>query len=830
MRLGFSPACRAALGSLVLAPGAALVSAALTPGAAIVTSVGIAVSAGLASPAHAQELPTGNPYPFVVRDFRVEGAQRISEGTIYNYLPINIGDTLTAQRIAEAVRALYGTGFFQDVELREDGSTLVIAVLERPSIEEFTFDGNKDIKDEDLEKVLKQAGLTKGKTFDQSVLDELTRSLTEEYYSRGKYAAKVTPTVENLPDNRVRVSIKIEEGQRAKIREINIVGNTTYKDKDLLDQFELKTGGFLSFIKNDDRYSKESLEGDLEKLRSYYMDRGYADFRIEDTQVAISPDKRDIFITIGISEGDQYTFGDIKLAGEMVVPEADLRSLIFPRKGGTFSQQLLTLTEKGMNLRLGQDGYAFSKVQSVPELHEDTKTVDVTFFVDPQNRVYVRRINFTGADSVEDEVFRREMRQLEGGYLSNDLLELSKTRLQRLPYVKNVDFETTPVPGSPDLVDVDYKIEEGLPGQFGGSIGYSQAQGIILGGNFVHSNFLGTGNRVAVNLSGGAYQKIYDVNFTNPYRTINGLSRSISLTYQDITQFTSYTSDFSTTTLGGGINWSYPISEIQYVNFGFQYQSAELLTSAFSSQQALDWVRSNGNPFTIPENSSLFGTDVKSLELALGWLRDSRNRTLFADAGSRLRFNINTTVPGSEVEYYVASFDTTKYFKMPGRWRFRINSELAYGDAFGDTTALPPFRNFYAGGPGSVRGYKQSKLGPLDSLNNPYGGNLLFTNQFEILVPTPAKFQGSARLSLFYDIGNVFSTGGVKFYDKLGAPIDYGFAYDRLKRSAGVAVEWLAPLGLLSFSYAIPLNEDKETDRFYGDDVEQFQFNIGQAF
>ncbi|HEU4618583.1 MAG TPA: outer membrane protein assembly factor BamA [Gammaproteobacteria bacterium] len=806
MRFAFSIRSRGALVALVLA------------------------AAGFAPATQAQELPAGNPYPFVVRDFRVEGAQRISEGTIYNYLPINIGDTVTEQRVAEAVRALYGTGFFQDVELRGDGSTLVIAVLERPSIEEFTFDGNKDIKDDDLQKVLKQAGLTKGKTFDRSVLEELTRSLTEEYYSRGKYAAKITPTVENLPDNRVRVSIKIEEGQRAKIREINIVGNKTYPDKDILDQFELKTGHFLSFIKNDDRYSKESLEGDLEKLRSYYMDRGFADFRIDDTQVAISPDKRDIFITIGITEGDRYTFGDVKLAGEMVVPEQDLRALILARKGATFSQQLLTVTEKAMNLRLGEDGYAFSKVQSVPDIHEDTKTVDVTFFVDPQNRVYVRRINFTGSDSVEDEVFRREMRQMEGGYLSNDLLDRSKVRIQRLPYVKNVDYETVPVSGSPDQVDVNYKIEEGLPGQFGGSIGYSQAQGIILGGQFAHSNFLGTGNRVAVNLSGGAYQKIYDVNFTNPYRTINELSRSISLTYQDITQFTSYTSDFSTTTLGGGINWSYPISETQYFNFGFQYQSAELLTSAFSSQQAVDWVRNNGHPFSVPDTSSVFGTDVKTLELAVGWLLDSRNRTLFPDAGSRLRFSLNSTVPGSEVEYYVASLDATKYFKMPGRWRFRINSELAYGEALGDTTALPPFRNFYAGGPGSVRGFKQSKLGPLDSLNNPYGGNLLVTSQFEILMPTPAKFQNSARLSLFYDIGNVFSTGGVQFYDKLGDPVDYGFDYNRLKRSVGVSVEWLAPLGLLSFSYAVPLNEDKETDRFYGDDVERFQFNVGQAF
>ncbi len=784
---------------------------------------------GWATGAFAQDLPA-DPYPFVVKNFKVEGAQRISEGTIYNYLPINIGDTLTRQRVAEAVRALYSTGFFQDVELRAQGSTLIIAVLERPSIEDFTFKGNKDIKDDDLKKVLKQAGLTKGKTFDRSVLDELTQSLTEEYYSRGKYGAKIMPKVEKLPDNRVRVSIQIDEGQRAKIREINIVGNKSFPDKEILSQFKLKTGGLLSFIKNDDRYSKESLQGDLETLRSFYMDRGYADFHIDDTQVAISPDKRDIFITIAINEGEKYKFGKIKLAGQMVVPEQDLKGLILAQTGATFSQQILSSTQELMNLRLGVDGYANAKVQPVPDLDRDTKTVDVTFFVDPQHRVYVRRINFTGASGVEDQVFRREMRQLEGGYLSNNELERSKVRLQRLPYVKKVDYETVPVPGSADQVDVNYKIEEGLPGQFGGSIGYSQDQGIILGGNFTHSNFLGTGNRVSVNLSGGAYQKIYDINFTNPYTTINELSRSISLTYQDITQFTSYTSDFSTKTLSGGINWSYPLSEVQYLTFGFLYGDAQLLTSAYSSQQARDWVLSNGKSFSIDPVNGIYGSDVKSLEVAAGWILDSRNRTLFPDAGARVRFNLNVTTPASQVEYYVAQLDLTKYFRLPGRWRFRINSELAYGEPFGSTTALPPYRNFYAGGPGSVRGFKQSKLGPRDSLNNPYGGNLLVTNQFELVLPTPSKFQGSGRMSLFFDMGNVFSTDNVKFYDRLGDPINYGFDYNKLKRSVGISVQWLAPLGLLSFSYAVPLNADKETDRFYGDDVERFQFNVGQAF
>ena len=766
--------------------------------------------------------------PFVVRNFRVEGDQRIAEGTIYNYLPINIGDTVDERRLRESTRALFDTGFFQDLEFRRDGDTLVIVVLERPSILEFTFDGNKDIKDDDLEKVLNENGLTPGKTFDRSTLDQLTNSLTEEYYGRGKYAAKVTPTVEPVEDNRVRVSIQIEEGDRAKIRQVNIVGNTTFEEEEIIADFELSTGNWMSFIRQNDRYSKEALEGDLEKLRSFYMDRGFADFRTDDVQVAISPDKRDIFVTISVTEGDRYTIADVKLAGEMVVPEEDLKGLILTQPGETFSQAVLTQSEELMGLRLGQDGYAFAEIRAVPELNEETKQATITFFVDPRNRVYVRRINFNGADNVNDEVFRREMRQLEGGYLSNNLVERSKLSLQQLPYVESVENETTPVPGSPDLVDVDFEIEEGLPGQFGGSLGFSETFGVTLGGNFIHSNFMGTGRRVALELRGGEYQKVYDINFTDPYRNIDGVSRTISFTYQDITQFTSVTSDFSTTTLSAGMNWRYPVANFQFLTFGFAYQDAELLTSQFSSQQALEWVGTNGESFAVP--GGFIGTKVKTLDLVTAWQRITLNAGLFPTGGSRLSVGLNATVPGSDIEYYTTNIDFTKYIRLPGEWRFRINSELSYGDGFGDTTTIPPFRNRYGGGPGSVRGFKESYLGPRDQFGNPYGGNMLFANQFELIIPTPEKISGSTRIALFFDVGGVFSTGGVSFFDKLGDPIDYDFGYDRLKKSVGLGVEWLAPLGLLRFSYAAPLNEDEATDRFYGDEVERFQFSIGNAF
>jgi outer membrane protein insertion porin family len=781
----------------------------------------------LALPAAAQD----SWEPFVVRDFRVEGAQIIDDGTIYNYLPINIGDTVDEQLAREAIRALYATNFFQDIELRKDGDTLVIVVLERPRIESFTFEGNKDFKDEDLEKMLKDTDMVVGKIFDRSMLDEITGFLTEQYYSRGKYAAKIEPTVEDLPGNRVSVHIEIEEGDRARIRAINIVGNTVFSQDELLANFELKTPGMFSKLRKNDRYSKEALEGDLETLRSYYMDRGYADFRISDVQVSISPDKTDIFISIDIDEGDVYTVSTVDLATEReVVPDELLRAVLYVRPGQPFSQQNVTFTEDAIKQLLGEQGYAFAEVQTLPDLDDDTKEVALTFYVQPQNRVYVRRINFNGAEGSNDEVFRREVWQLEGGILSNRLLDESQQRLQRLPYVENVDHETTPVAGSADLVDVDFDIEEGLPGSMGGSIGYSEAQGIVLGGNFVHSNFLGTGNRVQVDMNGGRYYKVYAFSFTQPYVTLNGLSRQISVQYQDITQFSSVTSDFSTKTVSAGMTWGLPISGNQRVRLGYSYQDSELLMSLYSSRQAREWVSNNGDPFEIYPGSSLLGTKVRSLDFVAGWELERRNRTILPDLGMRASVNLSASIPGSDVEYYVAGFNVEKYFRLPGQWRFRINSETDYGNAYGDTTALPPYRNFFGGGPHTVRGFKENYLGPRDSFGNPNGGNLLLSNQFELIMPTPDKFGAQARLAFFVDMGGVFHTGGVNFYDKLGGKLDTSFAYDRLKSSYGVGVQWLSAMGLLQFSYAVPMNVDEETDRFYGDQTEGFQFTIGQAF
>jgi outer membrane protein insertion porin family len=770
--------------------------------------------------------------PFEVRNLRVEGLQRIPEGTVFNYLPINIGDRVDQRRIQEAVRSVYATGFFRDVEFRRDGGTLVIVALERPSIEEFTITGNKDIKTEDLEGSLRRVGLARGRTFDRSVLAEVTQFLTDQYYSRGKYGVSVASEVEELANNTVRIAIEVKEGERARIRQINVVGNSAFSDDDLLDEFLLKTPHFTSFYKQDDRYARESLQGDLESLRSYYMDRGYADFRVDSTQVTISPDKKDIYITVNVEEGDRYTVSDVKIAGQLVVPEEELRRLIQIMPGETFSQRKLTNTAELFSFRLGQDGYAFADIQSVPELDRDTREVAVTFYVDPQNRVYVRRINFNGADNVNDEVFRREMRQLEGGYLSNTKVERSKIRLQRLPYVESVEFETNPVAGTPDLVDVDFQVEEGLPGQFGGGVGFSESQGVILNGNFVHSNFMGTGNRFAAEINSGRFNKVYSLGFTDPYRNIDGLSRTLSLGFRDITQFTSAASDFSTETITGGVEWGYPITEVQFLRFGLSWQRAQLFANNFSSQQAQAWVLNNGEGFSerVSPTLNLFGTEFDTVELVLGWSYDSRNRAFFANRGTRARFSVNATIPGSDVEYYVASLDYRKYIPLFGRWTLMINAEVAFGDDIGDTTALPPYRNFFGGGPGSVRGFRESRLGPKDSFGNPYGGNAKFASQIELIIPLPEKWSRSARFSAFYDVGNVFSSGDVAFFDRLGDPLEYDIDYDNLKSSVGIAAEWLAPLGLFRFSYAFPLNNDAATDRLFGDELERFQFTIGNAF
>jgi outer membrane protein insertion porin family len=785
---------------------------------------------------------TSLPADFTVGDIRVEGLQRVSEGTVYNYLPVNIGDHLTPARVREAIKALYATGFFRDVQLRREGSTLVVVVLERPSIESFEITGNKDIKTEDLQKSLRTVGLAAGKTFDRSVLEDVTQYLTDQYYSRGKYGIKIDTKVEEESGNRVKIKIDIKEGARAKIRKINIVGNTRFKDKEILDTLELKTPNWLSWYKQDDRYSRESLQGDLEKIRNYYMDRGYANFQLDSTQVAIAPEKEDIFITVNIEPGQVYKVSSVKLAGTFVVPQAQLQRLVLIGPGDTFNRKLITTSQELMQNRMGRDGYAFAKVEPVPTADNVNHTVALTFFVDPGNRVYVRNIGFTGSNRINDEVLRREMRQLEGGWLSNTSLERSKQRIQRLPYVKSVDFETTPVPGSPDMVDVNYKIEEGPASQLSGGIGYSETYKFMLNGSYADSDFLGSGQRIAVNLNGGAFSKVYTIQHTNPYTNVDNLQRTESITYSDVTQFVSSSSQFSSQTVSLGPTWAYPITEFMYLRFGLSFNSSQLLTNSLSSaEQAQQWVQQNGHPYSrIAHDDStnniyvFYGSNFQTLESVLGFDWDTRNRTLFADRGMRMNVSLSATVPIGNVQYYITNLQFIKYIPLGHRWTLSFLEGVDYGQPLGDTTALPPYRQFYGGGPDNVRGFRESRLGPKDQFGNPYGGNLRVTSQNELVFPMPLKWAQTARVSAFFDMGGVYQTGSkIKFYgpDQL-TPDSYNLtSFSDIKRSVGVAVQWLAPLGLFRFSFGVPLNS-KSSDgvHTWGDETEGFQFSVGNAF
>ena len=626
-----------------------------------------------------------------------------------------------------------------------------------------------------------------------------------------------------MPGNRVKIKIDIVEGKRAKIRQINIVGNETFREKDILDSFELKTPNLLSFYKQDDRYSRESLQGDLEKLRSFYMDRGYANFEVESTQVAIAPEKDDIFITVNVNEGQVFKVAEVKLAGTFVVPEAVLRRYLLVRPGDTFSRKVITATQELLQNRLGEDGFAFAKVDPVPTTIGDPakKELSLTFFVDPGNRVYVRHIVFNGVTKINDEVLRREMRQLEGGWLSNTALDRSKQRLERLPYIKKVESETKPVAGTADLVDITYEIEEGPSAQLGGGIGYSESQSFILSGNYADANFLGTGRRISVDLNSGRYSKVYGVSVTEPYLTPNnvGLTRERVVPRPDPVRV-------------GVVGFllrdprrrrRHRISDLANTRacaLGLSFQKSNLLTTSNgSARQAIEWVDSNGDhrvdcinfnntpTCDVGIDMLLFQTEYNVLEFTTSWNYDSRNRSLFADRGMRHSFGLAYTLPGvSDVEYWVASYEFLKYVPLFGRFTLQLGAELAYGMDIGDTTALPPYRQFYGGGPDTVRGYKESRLGPKDDFGRPFGGNMKVMGRAEVLIPLPQKFETSARLSWFYDIGNIFSTGNrYEFLGRSGQPVEYDFEYDKLKHSTGVAVQWLAPLGVFRFSYAIPL-------------------------
>ena len=773
---------------------------------------------------------------FTVTDIRVEGLQRISEGAVFNSLPVNIGDRIGAQRVREALRALNDTGFFRDVELRRDESVLLVVVQERPSIRTFDVKGNKEIKTEDLTKSLRNVGLASGKILNRYMLEDMRQFLTDQYFARGRYDVRVDVRVEEQPGNLVDVHVEIAEGQLAKVRQINVVGNETFSDPVLLAGLELKANNWLSFYRRDDRYSRELLSGDLEKLRSYYMDRGYADFEITSTQVALAPEKDDLFITVNVFEGGTWKMGEVKLAGRFVVPEEILRQYLVVRPGDTYSQRLIALTEQALRERLNEAGFGYAEVAAVPSPDPVTRQIALTFQIEPNARTYVRHINFNGVQHTRDEVLRREMRQLEGAVLSNAALTRSEERLQRLPYIEEVESETRRVEGTADLVDIDVTVEEGQSSTIGGGIGYSERQAFMLQGQFIDSNLFGSGDRLALELSGGKYGQVFSVAHTDPYLTMDGVSRSFNASYVERDRLTSSYSQFTTETYSAGFSIGYPIAEQQFFNLGLAYSHENLATSFGSSTQLRDWVRENGDYYFRRVGSDrVLGTILDTLEITGGWLYDSRNRSLFPTRGGSHRVSFSIAPPFNDVSYVTANLRSQQFFRIPG-WEWldkvplSITTNLGWAKAFGDTTAVPPHRHIFTGGSDSVRGFEDGTLGPRDSLGNPYGGDAGMSAQFEAIIPLPAKFQTSARLSLFYDIGQSFYLGDTEFRNPRGDRTDYKFDLGELRSSAGISLQWLSRMGLFRFSYAVPLRWQDPTRREFGDDVKEFQFSVGNAF
>ncbi|MDD2767612.1 MAG: outer membrane protein assembly factor BamA [Methylococcus sp.] len=738
---------------------------------------------------------------FVIRDIRIEGLQRISEGTVFNYLPVREGDTLDEKQSAEVIKALFKTGFFKDVRLDEDDGRLLILVEERPSISSVKIDGNHDIGSEDLLKALKGIGLAEGKVFDRQILDKVEQELRRQYYSRGKYSLKIDSQVTELPRNRVAVNINIAEGRVARIKQINIIGNNAFGDDELIQDFELSTSNLLSFYTKDDQYSKQKLAADLERLRSYYLDRGYINFEIESTQVSITPNKKEIYITINVKEGEIFQVEQVKLTGKTIVPPEELVPMVRIGPEDTFSRKLATETQKGISDRLGEEGYIFANVNMVPDINQEKKTVNITFFVDPGKQVYVRRINFHGNTKTRDEVLRREMRQMEAAWASTAKIERSKARLERLGYFQDVNVETPSVPGTTDQIDVNYSVTEKSSGNFTAGVGYSQFQGIIFNAAVTQENIFGSGKRVSFNFNNSSYNTIYSLGYFNPYATLDGISSGFDVTYRDTnTSSSNYVSNYVTNVFQVGGNWGLPVGEFDSIRTNLDFNNTKVKTTSYSSTQIIEFLNEHGSEYTTYSGS-------------MGWTHDTLNRAIFATSGGAQRFSALFAMPMSTLQYYKANIRLEQYFPLSQDLTLWLNSDIGYGGGYGGggNSVLPFWEHFYAGGPNSVRGFQPNTLGPKDSRGYAYGGNSKLTGSVELLFPVP--FAGdklkSVRLGTFMDGGNVFANSP---------------QLSELRFSTGISAKWLSPFGALMFSIAQPLNSQS------GDRVQHFQFNFGSGF
>ncbi len=742
--------------------------------------------------------------PFVVKDIRVEGIQRTEAGTVFSYLPVKVGDMMTDEKTAAAIKALYATGFFRDVRLEARDGVVIVTVEERPSIATITLTGIKEFSADDLKAGLKQTGLAEGRVLDRAMLDKAEQELQRQYFNRGKYAVEIKSTLTPLERNRVAVQFDVVEGDSAKIQQINIVGNQAFKEKTLLKEFGSTTPGWLTWYTKSDQYSKSRLAGDIEALRSFYLNRGYLEFNVDSTQVSISPDKQGIYITVNVTEGPQYKVADVKLAGQMLVPEAELQKLITIKPGEVFERDRLTETTKKIGDRLGNDGYAFANVNAVPELDKEKATVAFTLFVDPGRRVYVNRVNVAGNAKTQDEVVRREIRQMEGAYYDAEKINRSRDRLNRLGYFNEVNIETPSVAGTTDQVDVNVSVAERSTGNIMLGAGFSSSEGLVLSGSVSQSNVFGTGNRVSAQINSGSVNTVYSLSFTNPYYTIDGISLGYDVYRRDVdaTELDSV-ADYKTSTYGAGVRFGLPVNERDFISFGLTYEQTSLTTTATSGVQ-YDFVQE-------------FGEDNDTLRLDTAWARDTRNSFLFPTKGVFQRVAAEVGTPVGSLQYYKLSLQHQHFFPLSNSFTLMLNAEAGIGDGLSGKP-LPFFKNFYAGGTSSVRGFENGTLGPKDINGDALGGDTRVIANAELFFPLPGlKDDQSLRMSAFIDAGAAFGPR-----DQNGL---YGkFAFDDLRYSAGVAILWVSPLGPLKFSLAQPLVEKD------GDKTEVFQFTLGSTF
>jgi outer membrane protein insertion porin family len=753
---------------------------------------------------------------FVVRDIRVEGVQRTEAGTVFSYLPIRVGDRFDPERGTQAIRALYASGLFKDVRLEVDGDVLVVIVDERPAIAAIDLTGVTEFEKDQVIKSLRDVGLAEGRIFDRSLLDRAEQELRRQYLSRGLYGVEVKTTVTPIERNRVNVSIAAVEGEISRIRSIAFTGNTVFSDGVLRSQMELSTPNWLSWYTKRDQYSRQKLSADLESVRSYYLNRGYLDFKIDSVQVSISPDKRDIFVSINVSEGERYNISGIKLTGELLGLDEELQPLIDVKPGEVFSAERVNAVAKRITDRMSTLGYAFATANPNPEPDREKRQVAFTIVVDPGRRVYVRRVNIAGNNRTRDEVIRREVRQYESAWFDSDRVRLSRDRIDRLGFFESVAVDTPAVPSAPDQVDVNVTVKERATGNIQIGAGYSSAEGLVLSGGIAQQNLFGSGNALSLEINTSKANRIIALSHTDPYVTTEGISRSLELFYRKSDLAELGLSSVGYSTLGGGVVFGVPFTEFDRVFFGLRYENTEIDLTPFSPLRYVEYVEQ-------------FGPESDSLALTTGWSRDDRDNLLVPTRGRYQRLFTEVGLPGLDLQYYRLTYQFQQYVALFPRVTLAFNGEIGYGDGYSNDP-YPFFKNYYVGGIGSVRGFETGSLGPRDIDDSPLGGNRRINFSFEAYVPIPGADR-TLRALTFVDAGWVW--GQEVRRDANGVPIIVNgrpqyengrIDLSDLRYSVGLGVAWISPLGPLRLSYAYPLNTKPE------DRIQRFQFQIGTGF